>query len=459
MRQRPPTNDYVAVVQVEDYFDGVSSHRFAALRGVTPRPDSGLRNVFTSSANLRRSARLAVDRLLSCGEQLYVAARGGRRRRREARDIDASGRSSLDALERLSAASELWDRAAAALERGATADVVSDAILTTARTSGERLAETLRRRAPQMLREHRAINRGMQRRSRAVWGPALDAMYELYVCIEEMGDGIARLNTEDSVTRATTALHGRACLLLLEVHTLLTQGFPNGAWARTRSLHENAVVAALLSGYGREAGSEDLAERFLRHSVVDELRDLKTARAAGADVADSDLACLQRVGADLVARVGRGYDSDFGWARPLVPSGPAHRPVPLVRLEELADAGLTRVEYRHGSHHVHSSARTIDLHIYERGGREVQLTGRTNTGLGAPAAVAMLAAFTSAQAAVFAPAGPVDPMNLVGLFALGNIIERANDLFYAGQALVDVREERLQRLATSTPTEQMRESS
>jgi hypothetical protein len=200
---------------------------------------------------LRRRGWLVADRLLSELENAYVSLRGGAERRRDRADIDLAGRSSVESIHRTNVAEYVWPKFEEAARRGADIDDLVAAFEEATVESGEELAHTLRRRAPQMLRDHRRVNRGMHRRIRAIWGPALDSFYEIYVSVEEFGDARLRAAPMDAATTAVGALHGRACLLLLEIHTLLTAGLPNGAWGRTRSLHETAVIASLISIFGR----------------------------------------------------------------------------------------------------------------------------------------------------------------------------------------------------------------
>ena len=205
------------------------------------------------------------------------------------------------------------------------------------------------------------------------------------------------------------------------------------------------MITTVLSHHGRKRGYEDLAQRFLEHAATDALKDLKIAQAAGLDVQDTEVDTLQAHVDTLVGEYGAGYQLDYGWARPLVPDVPAGRPVPFARLEQLANTSLGRVEYRLGNHHVHASSRTLDLHVFERGGQKVRLTGQTNSGFVDPANVAIRAALASTTAAVDAAPGGPDPMNQVALVALGHLAGRAIDRFEAAQAVVDIREARLQQ--------------
>jgi hypothetical protein len=265
---------------------------------------------------------------------------------------------------------------------------------------------------------------------RADWGPAFDAFYEIYVFVEELGSDLEQLHGgAEPLTTALLALHARACLVLAEVHSLMVHGFPFGAWARTRSLHESAVIAQLLSNYGREPGTDDLGERFLLHAVIDEARDLELAVRSGVDVDDEVLGTVRAERSRVVARFGRGFAKDYGWALPLFPSLGANGRVTFDRLEDLADSGLDRLDYRVGGHHVHSSAWTVVLNQVPRGDVTYRLTGPMNVGFGEPASVAFTAALVSTTAIVHGVTDRPEPMHLVGLAALQTMCGRAMELF------------------------------
>src|SRR5262249_7708806 len=64
---------------------------------------------------------------------------------------------------------------------------------------------------------------------------------------------------------ALTMLHSRACLVASETLELMKGGYPYGAHARCRTLHELAVFAAVIGEHDQE-----LAERFLLHTTVED---------------------------------------------------------------------------------------------------------------------------------------------------------------------------------------------
>ena len=126
-----------------------------------------------------------------------------------------------------------------------------------------------------MLAEHRQIRRGFERRLDDVWGRALDRYWATYVACTEAGvlcneaakPGAAEEN--DIRFLALTRLHGRACMVASEIHALLRTGHAAGAEARWRTLHEIAVVSAVIV-----EADQDVAERYLLHASIDSARDL-----------------------------------------------------------------------------------------------------------------------------------------------------------------------------------------
>ena len=111
-----------------------------------------------------------------------------------------------------------------------------------------------------------------------------------------------------------TRQHVRACQVTDEIICLLENGFADGAMARWRTLHEIAVVAAIISRHG-----EDIAQRYLAHQAVESKRAM-----------NKYLDCCQQLGyrplpAREVRKIANAYDvaiatygepfkSHYGWA-------------------------------------------------------------------------------------------------------------------------------------------------
>lgn len=177
-----------------------------------------------------------------------------------------------------------------------------------------------KKQAPSLLEEQRADrSRFAADHIRAVWGKAIDLLEILLsVTLEagaEFNDYIRSSAAHDNlVLEVLTRLHARGCQVGAEILTLLKNGFADGAHARWRTLHEIAVTSYFISKHGK-----DVAERYLHHTVIDTYRAaLKHQEHCKAlnfepitEVAMNNLK-VQRD--NLVARFGRAYRADYGWA-------------------------------------------------------------------------------------------------------------------------------------------------
>jgi Family of unknown function (DUF5677) len=121
----------------------------------------------------------------------------------------------------------------------------------------------------------------------------------------------------DSVSEALVLLQARACQTSFEVHALLTARFPGGAYGRYRTLHELAVIAALISEYGRQPGHADLADRFLNHTYIEQYRQAGHRQRSGPELGAPPLPAgtmreLKQERDRLIRRYRRDYRADYG---------------------------------------------------------------------------------------------------------------------------------------------------
>lgn len=87
------------------------------------------------------------------------------------------------------------------------------------------------------------------------------------------------MEKQDYLFEALTGLHARACRVAVEIHHLLAGGFPMGALARCRTLHEIAVTMMILADFGCMDEHPDLAERFLLHEDIKPGRTRKLTKS------------------------------------------------------------------------------------------------------------------------------------------------------------------------------------
>ncbi len=109
---------------------------------------------------------------------------------------------------------------------------------------GESVVARLRSTAPKMLAGHRRRRKGFEYRLDWVWGEALDLLYQVLVCSQELGESFnvahrpAAVDDQDHRFEALVLVHARACLVVSEIHALLRTGHAYDARARWRTLHE-----------------------------------------------------------------------------------------------------------------------------------------------------------------------------------------------------------------------------
>ena len=118
------------------------------------------------------------------------------------------------------------------------------------------LLDELRRTAPKMLRERRKLRKGFEDRNYDRWREPLDELKRLWVICQELSEAQTqeKLKFEGCLVFDTLAsLQPRALLVASEILKLLEAGFPDGALARWRSLHEFAVTSMFIRKHGFEA--------------------------------------------------------------------------------------------------------------------------------------------------------------------------------------------------------------
>jgi hypothetical protein len=263
----------------------------------------------------------------------------------------------------------------------------------------------------------------------AQWGEALGLYYMATLAAAELGvlsaDRHRRAQAHpDSCQAALAWLHARACQTSFEVHALLSAGYPGGAYARLRTLHELAVTAAVIAGYGRQPQHAGLAERYLQHMDIEQYQQAVQYQRSSRELGLRPLTArtvrrLKKTHDDLITRYGVGYRESYGWAEGLISP-----PLTFAKLEAKADMRCLRYLYTTSSHHIHASAHGLRLTSPRRDGSALtMLAGPTSTGLAQPAQGA-LHALVDVTGGLLLHAqlepGFTELLNLAGLHELRN---------------------------------------
>lgn len=181
----------------------------------------------------------------------------------------------------------------------------------------------------------------------------------------------------------------RSITTFAEVSWLIEGGFPHGAMARVRTLHELAILAIVFAEHGNpERSHPELVERFMRHR---EAFYRATAEQLAGDEAeledpidDDTLRQLTEQRDLLLEKYGSRFGEPYGWAQPLFS---AKTRVSFSKLSNLVEPKLN-ILYSVSSSHIHADS--VGWHhsrlVYR--GAEVFTAGPTNLGLTLPATLA-----------------------------------------------------------------------
>src|SRR5512132_3568195 len=308
-----------------------------------------------------------------------------------------------------------------------------------------RVVRQLLRRAPRILRHHKRANRRFDRRLRKQWGQALDRFYAILVFAEEIGRELYGIHLKDAdddefdvVFEALIGLYARACRVAREVHHLLSGGFPFGALARSRTLHELAVVTIVIADYGREEEHADLANRFLQDAWIARYRDAKVYQGSREaldqePLSDEDMARMQEQHDRLIKQYGPAYGKEYGWAMGL----DGERGAPdFKRLERLADLSHARWHYKQQSHEVHADASCWESNVLEHNGQTYLTTDRVHFGLAEPAHLALISLHQCAASLFGGAQGDIRTQDVLALKALAYLVNEAGDILARNEEAV-----------------------
>lgn len=170
----------------------------------------------------------------------------------------------------------------------------------------------------------------------------------------------------------------RGCQVTDEIVCLLENGFADGAMARWRTLHEIAVVAAVIVKYG-----EDVVERYIDHQAVESKRALDKYLACHKDLgyrplSKRDQTKIAKAYNRVIAKYGQQFGTDYGWAAHHLKQSPT-----FAALEKAAGRAEMRSYYQMGNDNIHAGIKSMYFRLGLMDYDEL-LAGRSNAGLMEP---------------------------------------------------------------------------
>ncbi len=184
---------------------------------------------------------------------------------------------------------------------------------------------------------------------------------------------------EDYKFAALSNLTPRALLVAREVLCLLEGGFPDGALARWRSLHELAVTAVFIGAHDQQVASDYYAsskfEAFRSAKQYNQYAD----RAGLEPFSSAQMQAMEQEKVAAEHRIGRTLRRDYDWASTAFE--PSKTRISFYDLEKRVELDHWRPRFRWASQHTHAGYRTFQAMLATSEAESpVILTGPSNSG-------------------------------------------------------------------------------
>lgn len=268
-----------------------------------------------------------------------------------------------------------------------TENKLPDLMYSVSRDSAKRIGKSLRNDWPNQKEYDGTVVAGFLDNLEDDWGKAFDILRMMLTISREIGPEFSTWAASEDAPKtparheALLKLHARGCQVVDEIICLMENGFADGAFARWRTLHEIAVVTALIAD-----GDEELAIRYFDHEAIDAKRAMDHFKIhydeLGYDKPDDDeIAGIEKTYEEFLERYGHGFGAEFGWAAPHL----GKKRVRFIDLEQAAGQIAARSYYKFASHNVHASSKGVNYRLGLIDQDEVLLAGRSNVGFFEPA--------------------------------------------------------------------------
>lgn len=305
-----------------------------------------------------------------------------------------------------------------------------------------RLFDSIAGLAPDQVKELHSDIDAFQVRHEARWGKGLEWLrLHRHYCIEAGQQFQSEFLkhpkfVHDPLLGVLMRLHASACRIQGEIITLLAAGYPDGAFARWRTLHEIAVTASVL----RDAG-ENAAVDYIKFGIVQAVNGMNgfqetAARMKREAYRPEEIQEANALRERLMAESDIDFKSRNGWARKYIGSS---------KFEKLqAAAGLAhwRNDYSLASRDVHTDFRQMHAFLAMSGIHpSVLLAGPSDSGIVEPAHSAAITLMQATVAFIFARNGDSDcPIDFSSSVVIGRVLQRLTD--EVGRVFMELHERR-----------------
>ncbi len=225
--------------------------------------------------------------------------------------------------------------------------------------------------------------KGFEERNFSRWKPAFDHLEMLWHVAQELGEAhgknVQRRNDENNNATMAALAHAfpKSLLVVQEIICLLKGGFPDGALARWRSLHELSVTAMYIAEYGERAALQYLSSfHFSARRAADQMNRYSERSGLNGFTAeeiqefDERCAVAERV-------LGRKIDKDKNGEWPKIT---ITHPT-FAHVEESVGMDHWRPWYKWASSYIHANHRPADKSLgLAEATVPINLVGASNSG-------------------------------------------------------------------------------
>jgi len=244
-----------------------------------------------------------------------------------------------------------------------------------------------RETASKVLSDMRKVEKRFKKRALERWKPAFDHLEMMWNMAQELGEANAKEFDQDSdestqaVMAALSNIFPKALLVTNEIICLLKGGFPDGALARWRSLHELTVTAIYILQEGREPAvgymlsfhfaARRAALQMNEHAELAHLEEFSKADLEGFDTRRKEAEKL----------LGRKIEKDKDGEWPAI--NLKHRN--FAAIEKHVGMDHWRPLYKWASQHTHADLKPVGNLLGMSESKEaVNLVGASNSGFADP---------------------------------------------------------------------------
>lgn len=282
------------------------------------------------------------------------------------------------------------------------------------------MLSSMKKRESDVLFDQEALLWGFGDSIQEFWETALKTMQLFLVAADEASAAYSAEERElfhnDSWSLFTN-VYARSVLVSKEIFILLKNGFPDGALARWRKLHELSTVALCINEHGNS-----VATRFMEHERVEAykaaLAHNANEKTLGVDkISEDELEEMKHDYDYLLEKYGETYRYDYGWAsEALKKKKPTFRDI-----EMSVSQDHLRSYYQMACRNVHAGAKGVLYTIGLLDTDDVLLAGPSNIGLSLPARLTIYS------------------LNLISVTILNN--KRDTDYLIASRVLIKLAED------------------